>query len=59
MTAWLYFIGVVTFVSLLGASVWDLIGRCYTHEPPTCSGCRKGAMKPGCPIHDEQRRRAA
>lgn len=30
-----------------------------TIELPVCSGCSKGAMIPGCPVHDEERRKAA
>lgn len=48
----------ITIVASIGLLLmWRLIGQ-EVAEEFKCTGCRKGAMMPGCPVHDPQRRTA-
>lgn len=38
-------------------AIWPLISDEIGDDFPVCSGCGKGAVIPGCPIHDPQERR--
>lgn len=56
----------VTFFLLFGVLSWvwlvrEMLRRDGFVDAPrwVCTGCAKGRMKPGCPVHDEELRKAS
>lgn len=49
---------------LAGIAVWIIYPLISSEvedvaATPLCAGCSKGRIVPGCPVHDEERRKAA
>jgi len=55
IAAWFEFAAICAFIGVVGWMLWDDISTWFNagyDQMAVCAGCRKGAIVPGCPLHD-------